>query len=97
MTEPTRDDLQKAFDRNRVRYGLAKAKTKLAAATGTGEVEKVADDKIAAGFATLAINPGLLAALGVPPLTPSKFPSPKANQSVEARLGEMASAIYARG
>jgi hypothetical protein len=96
MTQPTRSNLQQAFDRHRVRYGLAKAEAKLAAACGTREVAKVANEQIGAGFAALAINPGLLAALGVPPLTPSKFPQPKHGQSVEARLGEMASAIYAR-
>lgn len=90
----TRDDLQKAFDRHHVRYGRAAAEQKLIAASGVGEVAKVADDKIAAGFKALAISPAVLKAVGIPPLTPSKFPAPKAGQSVEARLGEIAALIY---
>jgi hypothetical protein len=69
---------------------------KLTAACGTGEVAKVPDDKIAAGFKALAISPAVLKACGIPPLKPSKFPSPRAGQTVEARLGEMAKAIYSK-
>jgi hypothetical protein len=90
----TRDDLQKAFDRYRLRYSEAKAKQTLAAATGSGEVATVPEDKMEAGFKALAISPAVLAACGVLPLATSKFPPPKAGQSVEARLGEMAAAIY---
>jgi len=90
----SRDDLQRAFDRYHVRYSKAEAARKLTAACGTGEVAKVPDDKIAAGFKALAISPAVLNACGVPPLTVSKFPSPKGGQSAQARLGEMAKAIY---
>ncbi len=90
----TRDDLQKAFARYRLRYSEAKAKQTLAAATGTGEVANVPGEKIAVGFKALALSPAVLEACGGTPLTASKFPAPTAGQSVEARLGELAVAIY---
>jgi hypothetical protein len=93
----SRDDLQAAFDRYRVRYGKAKAEAKLTAACGVGEVAAVADDKLALGFHALAIKPAVLAALGLAPLAPSKFPPAVRGQNAQERLGEMTRVIYAKG
>lgn len=94
QAQATRDDLQRAFDRVHARYGLAKAQEKLTAACGVSAVAEVADDKLAAGFNALAIKPAVLATLGLAPLAPSKFPPPFKGQNANARLDEMAKAIY---
>jgi hypothetical protein len=90
----TRDDLQRAFDRQSARYGLARAQGKLTAACGVSAVAEVADDKIAEGFRALAIKPAVLAILGLAPLAPSRFPPAVKGQNVQERLGEIAKAIY---
>lgn len=92
----TRDLLESAFDRYRARYGVAKAEQKLAAACGVSAVGEVADDQVAAGFKALEIPAAVLRMLGIAPLAPSRFPPPFKGQDAEARLDEMANAIYCK-